>query len=127
MNAFDLDCVAWGAKHRDPNAPLTAMLRAKDGFGTTAPVGSFPKGKTRFGTNDMAGNVWEWVADFHAAYAKSDVTLVDPKGPATGTEHVIRGGAWNGSDASWLRPTFRFSSSSTMRSHGIGFRCAKPL
>jgi len=125
LNACDDDCVAWGRKHPDPSAPLSAMIRKKDGFATTAPVGSFPAGKTRFGMLDMAGNVWEWVSDFHASYTKTDVTALDPKGPPSGDDRVIRGGSWNGSDAAWLRPTFRYSAPPSMRSHGIGFRCAK--
>jgi len=38
---------------------------------------------------------------------------------------VIRGGSWNGSYASWVRPTFRYKDAPTKRSYGIGFRCAK--
>ena len=48
-----------------------------------------------------------------------------PAGVATGTERVLRGGAWNGGDASWVRPTYRFKSPPGLRSHGVGFRCAK--
>ena len=52
---------------------------------------------------------------------------IDPKGPATGTAKVMRGGAWNSSDASWLRPSFRYSTVPTRMTYGIGFRCAKSL
>ena len=38
------------------------MYDADDGFAGTAPVGSFPKGKTKFGAYDFVGNVWEWTA-----------------------------------------------------------------
>ena len=48
-----------------------------------------------------------------------------PKGPESGDEKVIRGGSWNGSYASWVRPTFRYKDAPTKRSYGIGFRCAK--
>jgi formylglycine-generating enzyme required for sulfatase activity len=37
----------------------------------------------------------------------------------------MRGGAWNGSVASWVRPTFRYKTAPTERTYGIGFRCAK--
>ena len=40
---------------------------------------------------------------------------------------VLRGGSWNGSDSAWVRPTYRFSAPPEMRSHGIGFRCARAL
>jgi len=124
VNACGLECVAWGRKNPDPDGPLAAMYKSDDGFPHTAPVGSFPRGKTMHGMDDMVGNVWEWVADYNAPYKKG-ARVTDPKGPEKGEERGIRGGAWNGGDASWLRPTFRFSATPTMRSHGIGFRCAK--
>src|SRR5579883_2169612 len=99
------------------------MFTADDGFATTAPVGSFPKGASRYGVNDVVGNVWEWVADWYGDYPKDD--QVDPAGPEKGDERVIRGGAWNGGFASWVRPTFRYHNAPSARSHGIGFRCAK--
>ncbi len=127
INACGAECVAWGRKNYDPEAPLTTMYKTSDGFPTTAPVGSFPKGKTSHGMQDMVGNVWEWVADFHAPYGDPGKKLVDPKGPSNGEEKVIRGGAWNGADPAWLRPTYRYFAPALMRSHGIGFRCAKPF
>jgi formylglycine-generating enzyme required for sulfatase activity len=99
------------------------MYDVDDGFATTAPVGSFPKGASRYGVQDVVGNVWEWVADWYGPYASAEER--DPKGPAAGDERVIRGGSWNGSYASWVRPTFRYKDAPTKRSYGIGFRCAK--
>jgi len=110
----------WGAKN---GVEEKAMYDADDGFPNTAPVGSFPKGASRYGVQDVVGNVWEWVADWYAAYGAEEQK--SPSGPPTGTEKVIRGGAWNGSYASWVRPTFRYKDSPTKRSYGIGFRCAK--
>ncbi len=125
LNACGTECVAWGRKNPDPDGPLAPMYKSDDGFPHTSPVGSFPRGQTSHGMKDMVGNVWEWVADFHAPYTPGP-KAIDPKGPATGEERGIRGGAWNGGDPSWLRPTYRFSAPPVMRSHGIGFRCAKP-
>jgi formylglycine-generating enzyme required for sulfatase activity len=65
------------------------------------------------------------VSDWYSEYAKTD--LVDPPGPASGDERVIRGGAWNGGYAAWVRPTFRYKDVPSKRSHGIGFRCASSL
>jgi formylglycine-generating enzyme required for sulfatase activity/serine/threonine protein kinase len=120
LNACGKECVAWGAKN---GIEEKAMYDADDGFANTAPVGSFPKGASRYGVNDVVGNVWEWVADYYGPY-KADEQK-DPRGPDEGTERVIRGGSWNGSYASWVRPTFRYKDAPAKRSYGIGFRCAK--
>jgi formylglycine-generating enzyme required for sulfatase activity len=120
LNACGKECVAWGAKN---GVDEKAMYDVDDGFPNTAPVGSFPKGASRYGVQDVVGNVWEWVADWYGDYTPGE--LKDPKGPASGDERVIRGGAWNGSFASWVRPTFRYKDAPSKRSYGIGFRCAK--
>jgi eukaryotic-like serine/threonine-protein kinase len=125
LNACGKECVAWGKKHPDPDNPLTAMYAADDGFATTAPVGSFPKGASPFGLQDVVGNVFEWVSDWYAPYGGD--ALTDPRGPEKGKERVIRGGAWNGQDPAWVRPSYRFKSDPTLRSHGIGVRCAESL
>jgi formylglycine-generating enzyme required for sulfatase activity len=122
LNACGSECVAWGVKAK---ISVTPMYKANDGFAATAPVGSFPKGASRYGVQDVVGNVWEWVGDYYADYTPDP--QVSPKGPGTGTQRVIRGGAWNGSVASWVRPSFRYRDVPTKRSHGIGFRCAKSL
>ena len=103
------------------------MYDADDGYPNTAPVGSFPAGKSRYGIEDVVGNVWEWVADWYADYdaATTQAMAPNPKGPATGKERVIRGGSWNGAHASWVRPSFRFHKEPSARSYGFGFRCAK--
>jgi formylglycine-generating enzyme required for sulfatase activity/tRNA A-37 threonylcarbamoyl transferase component Bud32 len=122
LNACGAECLAWGKKR---GVELAAMYRDDDGWPTTAPAGSFPAGASPFGALDMTGNVWEWVEDRHGPYEAAE--SVAPTGPAVGDERVLRGGAWNGSDSAWVRPTFRFSASPAMQSHGIGFRCAQPL
>jgi formylglycine-generating enzyme required for sulfatase activity len=101
------------------------MFGADDGWATTSPVGSFPNGASRYGVQDVVGNVWEWVSDYYAEYPAGD--QLDPQGPSTGDERVIRGGAWNGGYASWVRPTFRYKDVGTKRSYGIGFRCARSI
>ena len=60
------------------------------GFGSTVAVRSYPP--NGYGLYDMAGNVWEWCWDWFGGY--SSVIQDNPKGPPTGTQKVIRGGAW---------------------------------
>jgi formylglycine-generating enzyme required for sulfatase activity/serine/threonine protein kinase len=122
LNACGLECVAWGKAH---NEPLTAMYEMDDGYTATAPVGSFTLGKSRYGVEDVVGNVWEWVGDWYAPYTAT--AEVDPKGPSAGTQRVIRGGGWNGSNVAWVRPSFRYKAQPAEKSHGFGFRCAKSL
>ncbi len=119
LNACGAECVAWGKKR---GLSLEAMYKDDDGWAGTAPVGSFPLGASPFGVDDVVGNVWEWVADWYGPYGADDV--VAPEGPTAGETRVIRGGGWNGAQASWVRPTFRYHDAPTTRSHGIGFRCA---
>jgi formylglycine-generating enzyme required for sulfatase activity len=122
INACGKECLDWSRKH---GIDAKAMFTADDGWATTSPVGSFPRGASRYGLQDIVGNVWEWVSDYYAPYAKDYAT--DPSGPEQGEERVIRGGAWNGSYAAWVRPTFRYKDVPSKRSYGIGFRCAAPL
>jgi eukaryotic-like serine/threonine-protein kinase len=122
LNACGQECAAWGRKHQQQLSPL---YPADDGFPTTAPVGKFEAGKSRFGPYDVVGNVWEWVADWYGPYTADQKQ--NPTGPETGERRVIRGGGWNGEYATWLRPSFRYSQIPGYVSHGIGFRCASTL
>ena len=123
-NACGSECIAWAKEHGVSGDFPQPMYDASDGFATTSPVGSFSAGKSRYGVEDVVGNVWEWTADEYAPYT-SDIatTQNNPTGPATGTERVIRGGSWNAAFPAWARPTFRFKAPATNRSYGIGFRC----
>jgi formylglycine-generating enzyme required for sulfatase activity len=92
-----------------------------DGYIRTAPVGRFPDGASWTGALDMAGNVWEWVADWYGAYPSG--RQENPTGPETGEYRVLRGGGW-GLIAWYGRATSRYRSTPTGRGHYVGFRCA---
>jgi serine/threonine-protein kinase len=119
VNGCGKECVEWGKRNRTDESPLFGET---DGWATTAPVGSFPDGQSPYGVQDLVGNVWEWVADYWGPYDGAPAD--DPHGPTTGHDRVIRGGAWNGSYAAWMRPAFRYHDPPETKSYGIGFRCA---
>ncbi len=123
MNACGKECTAWEKAKDLPESGR--MYEADDGYPGTAPVGSFPPGKTTHGLLDMVGNVWEWTSDYWSPYEAKELT--DPRGPDAGDARVIRGGAFNGGSALWLNPAFRYNQSPAARAPGIGFRCATEL
>jgi formylglycine-generating enzyme required for sulfatase activity len=77
-----------------------------------------------FALFDMVGNVSEWVADWYATYEGS--IQADPRGPATGSSRVVRGGSW-GTDPSLLRVSYRFGLAPHLRSDSHGVRCARDI
>ena len=92
--------------------------------GDTRPVGSAPDGASAFGASDMAGNVWEWVADWYSEsyYASSPAT--DPAGPEGGPFKVLRGGSWDKQE--WNgRIALRVMGLPVNRNNRDGFRCAR--
>ena len=93
------------------------------GYETVDPVGSHPHGKSPYGIDDLAGNVWEWVADwYHHAYYRSSPTR-NPPGPAEGEQKVFRGGGWN-HEALLARSSLRNHDEPDTQINSIGFRCA---
>lgn len=123
MNAAGSEWTKWEASKNLPKTP--PMYDVDDGYVGTAPVGSFLKGKTKFGSFDVVGNVWEWTADWFQTYSGEE--QVNPKGAPAGDRKAIRGGAFNGGFALWVNPAFRYHQLATASSHGIGFRCALTL
>ena len=93
----------------------------------TTQVGSYPAGISPYGALDMAGNVWEWVADWYQAEYYStyppDSWPGNPTGPTSGTYKVIRGGAWN-SKWNYVRSARRYNNAPVISDNNLGFRCA---
>ena len=96
----------------------------EDGYPKTAPAGTFPRGVSPAGALDMAGNVWEWCADWYDPDYYTTGPDQDPQGPEGGVHKVLRGGSWI-NPWSVLRSTNRFQVMPADRSPYIGFRCAR--
>jgi formylglycine-generating enzyme required for sulfatase activity/predicted MPP superfamily phosphohydrolase/energy-coupling factor transporter ATP-binding protein EcfA2 len=96
----------------------------ESGLDRTSPVGIFPKGKSPYGCFDMAGNVWEWCADWYDGkyYRKSPAK--NPTGPETGSLRVVRGGSWF-NVAHDCACAFRGAYPPVFRVNVLGFRLAR--
>jgi formylglycine-generating enzyme required for sulfatase activity len=108
-----------------PTCDLANTLDEKTGHlcvGDTARVGSYPLGASPFGVMDLAGNVWEWNADWYHKDYYSFSPRENPQGPEMGATRVVHGG---GFDYGWERLRIAYTSDHDPREHkiGFGFRC----
>ncbi|MCG3146431.1 MAG: Hercynine oxygenase [Gammaproteobacteria bacterium] len=94
-----------------------------DGYEDTSPVGNYPSGKSPYGIYDLAGNVWEWVADWYDSSYYSISPSNNPQGPASGEYRAVRGGSWS-FDGLYLRSAYRYGVDPSDSNIYLGFRCA---
>lgn len=87
-------------------------------------VDALPDGKSPYGALNMAGNVYEWVGDWHHAEYYALSPAKNPPGPWSGGKKVVRGGAFsygagelNAHGRTYDRPVKAYDQ--------VGFRCAK--
>jgi formylglycine-generating enzyme required for sulfatase activity len=109
-------------------APENANYRGSKWKGTS-PVRSYPA--NGWGLYDMAGNVWEWAADWYDrdyyGTLPLDKPAEDPRGPDRPTGvRVLRGGSFDG-DSRYLRATNRVRNVPDSRLTLIGFRCVREV
>jgi formylglycine-generating enzyme required for sulfatase activity len=130
----DMRTYPWGGE-----PPNSSLANANNDLGDTSRVGSYPDGASPFGALDMAGNVWEWVADLYDQDYYEDSPTSNPAGPGVEfprLERVIRGGSYQdgrldlrlsnrgyelGPDPSALPGSDESYGRSSVK---IGFRCA---
>ena len=91
--------------------------------GNTTLVGSYPEGASPYGLLDMAGNVWEWVADWYGSNYYQNSPAENPPGPVDGLYHVLRGGCFD-SSMEEVRSAYRQEGLPYNKHRGLGFRCA---
>ena len=123
---------AWGDSLRPGGKPVANWWQGhfpdrntgEDGFLGRAPVGSFPA--NGYGLNDMAANVWQWVADYYAPRYSSNPEQ-NPAGPVRGTERVLRGGSFLCAQnfCQNFRVFGRSHSAEDTGLNNVGFRCAR--
>jgi formylglycine-generating enzyme len=112
----------WQANTWNGTFPVINTL--EDGFATTSPVGHF--GLSPAGLADMAGNVWEWTADWHGSYVGR---FGAHDAPSAGSSKVQRGGSFlcEANVCHGYRVSARSHSTPDSSLMHVGFRCARDV
>ena len=90
-----------------------------------APVGHYEKNRSPYGVYDMAGNAWEWVADWYKPYPGSDYFVAAAFGEKN---RVIRGGGGGMGHyalSEFFRSAMRGFAVPDSKNTDVGFRCAR--
>lgn len=112
----------WGFEF-DPSRAMSSINETPG----TVPVTQYPTGASPYGALNMAGNVEEWVQDWYSPSYYSEIATnptlaLNPQGPISGTERVLRGGSWD-TIPIFLRSMHRRSHAPGEPTPSIGFRC----
>ena len=112
----------WGD---DFDARKVNMRNPDDGWDGSAPVGSFPEGRSPVGAYNMAGNVWEWTTDWSSGNYYRRSPSKRPKGPKSGKRRIIRGGSWRYDIPFYVSAHNRSNARPGSRFTHLGVRCFK--
>jgi formylglycine-generating enzyme required for sulfatase activity len=115
----------WGDTPPDCTLAVFSSVDGRcEASGTTPPC-SRPDGRTQQNVCDLAGNVWEWVADtFHATYDGHPVDGSARAEPGV-EQRVVRGGGWPIRNADYLRTRYRDDEPAVFAYDFLGFRVAR--
>ena len=113
----------WGT---EPPTPAHAVFGLKEGTETVSPIGNRDLGRSPYGAHDLAGNLYEWVADWYDESIYTRQPTINPRGPVEGTTKGQRGGSYINSPYR-LRTSFRTKSDPTEHDPHVGFRCAQDV
>jgi formylglycine-generating enzyme required for sulfatase activity len=92
--------------------------------GDTTEVGRYINGASPYGALDMAGNVWEWVSDWYDANYYQVTVFLNPPGPSSGTDRVLKGGSWYQLDGDLRSANRHWDVPFLADNPDVGFRCA---
>ena len=113
------------ANYCDANCALSPDIMdssTNDHYAVAAPVRAYQTGVSWCGAFDLAGNVWEWVADWYDETYYGQSPAENPQGPEARMARVRRGGSWR-SPAENLLACRRVNYAPGVALHNVGFRC----
>jgi len=113
LNACGTECAAKG---KLLDIEWSALYQGDDGWVGTAPVRSYPAGRSPEGVFDLGGNVSEWTSSAFCPYPGSN---------CASELKATRGSSWTSDEIREARATARAKASPTARTADLGFRCAK--
>jgi sulfatase modifying factor 1 len=116
----------WGDEPLTPDRALVGLHRARTAYGSILPLAEVQArlGISPFGLHHMAGNVWQWCADWYAAnfYSRADASQPNPLNSCPTGIRCERGGSWIGL-ADLARSSYRRGRPPAARGRCLGFRC----
>jgi formylglycine-generating enzyme required for sulfatase activity len=99
----------------------------EDGYTAPAPVDAFPP--NGYGLYTITGNAWEWCQDWFSPDWHVRATRVNPVGPPSGAQKLMKGGSYlcHKSYCNRYRVAARTSNTADSTTTNISFRCVRDL